>query len=90
MLILILKTHVRFRDIGLQAKIDEESTDYEDILQDVFMDSYNNLTLKTLSALKLALGSGGVVAGNDHNGRGDRGPDYLMLLDDDTYVNIPQ
>ena len=45
MLILILKTHVRFRDIGLQAKIDEESTDYEDILQDVFMDSDTDIAV---------------------------------------------
>ena len=77
-------------DSNLTLSVSAESSAHCDIVVMDFIDHYNNLTLKTLSALKLALGSGGVVAGNDHNGRGDRGPDYLMLLDDDTYVNIPQ
>ena len=73
MLIMILITHVFFRDIGLQAKIDEESTDYEDILQDVFMDSYNNLTLKTLYILRHFV--------NSHH-------DILLKTDDDSYIGV--
>ena len=61
------------RDLGLQAQLDEEASDYEDILQDMFFDSYNNLTIKTLYILRHFVHS-------DH--------DYLLKTDDDSYIGI--
>lgn len=39
----------------LQTKVDEEDAKYEDIVQFNYMDTYNNLTLKTISGLKWAV-----------------------------------
>ena len=36
----------------LQNKLDEEDSKYEDLVQADFIDSYKNLTLKTMSGLK--------------------------------------
>ncbi|XP_077298168.1 uncharacterized protein LOC143919635 isoform X2 [Arctopsyche grandis] len=62
----------------LQAKIDEESALYGDIIQEGFIDSYNNLTLKSLMLLKW------VISNCGDNVR------YIMKTDDDMYVNIPR
>ena len=54
-----------------------ESLRHGDILQDNFQDTYNNLTLKSMFALKYA-----------EEFVTERA-DWVMLVDDDSYVNIP-
>ena len=56
-----------------QARLDEEDAKYGDIVQSNFIDTYNNLTLKTMSGLKWAvdhcsLASYFTFAGNNVNG----------------------
>lgn len=59
-----------------QMKLDEESRNYSDIIQEDFIDSYDNLTLKTIMMLKWVNNS----CPNAH---------YLMKSDDDMFVNVP-
>ncbi|XP_021710734.1 uncharacterized protein LOC5568339 isoform X1 [Aedes aegypti] len=61
----------------LQARIVNESEIYGDIIQESFIDSYNNLTLKTIMMLKWVT--------NNCDGR----VKYIMKCDDDTFVNVP-
>ncbi|XP_055587075.1 uncharacterized protein LOC129739590 [Uranotaenia lowii] len=61
----------------MQMKILNESEVYGDIIQESFIDSYNNLTLKTIMMLKWAI--------NNCNGR----VKFIMKCDDDTFVNVP-
>nr|XP_019544960.2 uncharacterized protein LOC109415532 isoform X1 [Aedes albopictus] len=61
----------------LQARIVNESEVYGDIIQESFVDSYNNLTLKTIMMLKWVT--------NNCDGR----VKYIMKCDDDTFVNVP-
>ncbi|KAK9500284.1 hypothetical protein O3M35_001572 [Rhynocoris fuscipes] len=60
---------------SLQSFIEEESNEYKDIIQENFIDSYNNLTVKSVMMLKWFL----------HN---CPSPRYLMKTDDDMYVNV--
>lgn len=60
-----------------QAKLTEESRKYGDLLQESFLDSYNNLTLKTIMMLKWV------------NLKCDEKVKFLMKCDDDTFVNVP-
>lgn len=53
-----------------------ESIKYGDIIEDRFIDSYNNLTLKSLFMLKLLI---------NHCSNSTK---YLLKIDDDMYVNL--
>lgn len=53
-----------------------ESSEHNDILQDQFVDSYNNLTLKSISMLKTM----------NHNCLNKT--QFLMKTDDDMFVNV--
>ncbi|PNF41613.1 hypothetical protein B7P43_G10450 [Cryptotermes secundus] len=59
----------------LQELVEEESLQYSDIIQEGFVDSYNNLTLKSVMMLKW-------VTTNCHSVW------YIMKTDDDMFVNI--
>ncbi|XP_017879469.1 beta-1,3-galactosyltransferase 1-like isoform X2 [Ceratina calcarata] len=56
--------------------IAEESHQYNDIIQEKFLDTYNNLTLKSVMMLKWITSNCGQAK-------------YLMKTDDDMFVNIP-
>ncbi|XP_016913719.2 beta-1,3-galactosyltransferase 1 isoform X1 [Apis cerana] len=56
--------------------IAEESHQYNDIIQEKFYDTYNNLTLKSVMMLKWITSNCGQAK-------------YLMKTDDDMFVNIP-
>ncbi|KAJ6644093.1 Beta-1,3-galactosyltransferase 1, partial [Pseudolycoriella hygida] len=60
-----------------QLKINTESETYGDVIQESFLDTYNNLTLKTVMMLKW------VNKNCQHKTK------FLMKCDDDTFVNIP-
>ncbi|XP_021928730.1 beta-1,3-galactosyltransferase 1-like isoform X2 [Zootermopsis nevadensis] len=59
----------------LQELVDDENLHYSDIIQEGFVDSYNNLTLKSVMMLKW-------VSTNC------RSVQYIMKTDDDMFVNI--
>ena len=61
-----------------QFALDEESARFGDILQESFLDSYANLTIKSLMMLKWFA---------NHCSKHYQ---YLMKTDDDMYINIPQ
>ena len=62
----------------LQNNLVKENIRYGDILQEPFIDSYNNLTLKTLYILKY------------FNHALDKDPEnkFLLKCDDDSYVHL--
>uniref|UniRef100_A0A182Q2V5 Hexosyltransferase n=1 Tax=Anopheles farauti TaxID=69004 RepID=A0A182Q2V5_9DIPT len=60
-----------------QLRIMNESEVYGDIIQESFIDSYNNLTLKTIMMLKWVT--------NNCDGK----VKFIMKCDDDTFVNVP-
>lgn len=62
-----------------QQLVLEESNVYGDMLQEDFIDTYNNLTLKSLMLLKWI---------GQFNGDSDR-VKYVMKCDDDTFLNVP-
>ena len=55
--------------------VEEESVQYADVIQEGFVDSYNNLTLKSVMMLKW-------VTHHCSNVR------YIMKTDDDMFVNV--
>ncbi|XP_013136024.1 PREDICTED: uncharacterized protein LOC106101369 isoform X2 [Papilio polytes] len=61
----------------VQEKIDAEVAKYGDVIQEGFIDSYNNLTLKSIMMLKWF----------NHNCNDS--VRYIMKADDDTYINMP-
>ncbi|CAL7950725.1 unnamed protein product [Xylocopa violacea] len=61
---------------SLNSIIAEESQQYNDIIQEQFHDTYNNLTLKSVMMLKWVTSNCGQAK-------------YLMKTDDDMFVNIP-
>ena len=61
--------------------IEEEQRKYCDLVQFDFHDSYLNITLDTVNALKFALGVEWPRTGS---------PDFVIIADDDTYINLPQ
>lgn len=61
----------------LQKRVDKEAKINGDILQENFLDSYNNLTLKSIMLLKWAT----------HKCR--KQVEYVLKVDDDTFVNVP-
>lgn len=64
-------------DTEIQDKIEEEVEKYGDIIQEGFIDSYNNLTLKSIMMLKW------VTNNCKESVR------YILKTDDDMYVNVP-
>lgn len=60
-----------------QQEIVKEAQSYGDILQEDFLDSYNNLTLKSIMLLKWVNN----VCGTNVK--------YVLKVDDDTFVNVP-
>ncbi|XP_076275527.1 beta-1,3-galactosyltransferase 1-like isoform X2 [Rhynchophorus ferrugineus] len=63
-------------DDQLQEVIEIESEVYRDIIQGNFMDTYRNLTYKSIMSLKYALYHCPKVR-------------YILKVDDDTFVNMP-
>ena len=66
-------------DQKVHQKVQQESQKNEDLLQEDFLDSYANLTLKSMFMLKFALNFG---LKHDF--------EYLMKVDDDSYVHLPR
>ena len=62
-----------------QEKVQQESQKNSDLLQEDFLDSYANLTLKSMFMLKFALDFGA-----KHDVK------YVMKVDDDSYVHLPR
>lgn len=62
-------------DKALQVALETESASYRDILQEDFVDSYNNLTLKTMMAFRWASNF-------------CQKAEFVMKTDDDMFVNI--
>ncbi|XP_057328034.1 beta-1,3-galactosyltransferase 1-like isoform X2 [Microplitis mediator] len=60
----------------LNAQILDENYEYGDIIQEKFIDTYNNLTLKSVMMLKWVTTTCPQAT-------------YLMKTDDDMYVNVP-
>ncbi|GAB6030864.1 hypothetical protein CHUAL_007698 [Chamberlinius hualienensis] len=67
----------RSEDENEQEQIVQENTKYNDIVQEDFHDTYNNLTLKSVMMLKW-------VNSSCPNAK------YIMKTDDDTFVNLPR
>ncbi|QQP37503.1 Hexosyltransferase [Caligus rogercresseyi] len=61
---------------NLQKEIDTHG----DILQVDFIDSYYNLTLKTVASLRFAW---------LYNECGKTPPEFIMTMDDDVFLNVP-
>ena len=71
-----------FKNFTLTNRILEESAKFGDILQADMVDHYNNLTLKSVFTLKFFL--------NESNFEDSKAPFYLMKVDNDVYLNVPQ
>lgn len=61
-----------------QSRLRQEAERYDDIVQEQFMDSYNNLTIKSVMALKWIL-----------RNKCNEQASFFMKCDDDTFVNVP-
>jgi len=66
-----------FDDNEVQSKLEEESAEHGDILQETFQDSYNNLTLKSIFILKYYVGAADNL-----------GNKFLLKTDDDSFVHL--
>ncbi|XP_073964711.1 uncharacterized protein isoform X2 [Choristoneura fumiferana] len=64
-------------DTEVQSKIEEEVQKYGDVIQEGFIDSYNNLTLKSIMMLKWV------------TNKCNESVRYILKTDDDTYINVP-
>ncbi|KAH8233924.1 hypothetical protein KR032_003950 [Drosophila birchii] len=65
------------KDNKQNKALDTEDFMYRDLIRGHFVDSYNNLTLKTMSSLEWAL----------HHCRHAK---YILKTDDDMFVNVPK
>ena len=65
--------------------ISDESLLYQDMLQEDFVDTYMNLTLKSMFILKYA--NSIVMSNNDNNEANDK-LEFVLKSDDNCYVNI--
>ncbi|XP_012546334.2 uncharacterized protein LOC101737726 [Bombyx mori] len=72
----ILGLPVNDSNSAVQRKIDEEIDKYGDIIQEDFIDSYNNLTLKSIMMLKWI------------NNKCKDKVRYILKTDDDMYINV--
>lgn len=61
-----------------QTRLRQEAEQYDDIIQEQFVDSYNNLTIKSVMALKWI-----------QRRRCYEQAAFFMKVDDDTFVNVP-
>nr|CAD7394089.1 unnamed protein product [Timema cristinae] len=61
----------------IQEQVDEESAQYGDVIQEGFLDTYNNLTLKSVMLLKWVTTYCQTAT-----------PSYVMKTDDDMFVNV--
>ncbi|CAH2084334.1 unnamed protein product [Euphydryas editha] len=77
-LVFLLGLPSQENDTEIQEKIEEEVDKYGDVIQEGFIDSYNNLTLKSIMMLKWVT--------NNCN----ESVRYILKTDDDMYVNVPQ
>lgn len=59
-----------------QEAVEEEASAYNDVIQENFVDSYNNLTLKSVMLLKFVKNHCGQVR-------------YIFKCDDDMFVYLP-
>lgn len=59
-------------------RIQQESDQYDDIIQEDFIDTYNNLTIKSVFALKWMIRQGC-----------HKKAAFFMKCDDDTFINLP-
>ena len=66
-----------FDDYEVQSKLEEESAEHGDILQETFQDSYNNLTIKSIFILKYYVGAADSL-----------GNKFLLKTDDDSFVHL--
>jgi len=73
---LFLLGNTATHDEALEDEIKTENENYNDILREDFLDSYQNLTLKTLGGVKW----GAIFCAQAH---------FVMKTDDDMYVNVP-
>ncbi|XP_064292945.1 uncharacterized protein LOC128681385 isoform X3 [Plodia interpunctella] len=64
-------------DSRIQGKIEGEVEKYGDVIQEGFIDSYNNLTLKSIMMLKW-------IKNNCYES-----VRYILKTDDDMYINVP-
>ena len=62
-------------DSGLEQEIREEEAGHGDIIREDFLDTYQNLTLKTLAGIKWT-------------GQFCHQAEFVMKTDDDMYVNL--
>ncbi|KAL0859322.1 hypothetical protein ABMA27_011123 [Loxostege sticticalis] len=77
-LVFLLGLPQQNNDTEVQNKIDEEVERYGDVIQEGFIDSYNNLTLKSIMMLKWIT--------NNCN----ESVRYILKTDDDMYINVPK
>lgn len=63
--------------LDAQNQVMDESSKYGDVIQEGFLDTYNNLTLKSVMLLKW-------VRSHCRHAR------YIMKTDDDMFVNLPR
>ena len=63
---------------SILSRLQNESQVYGDILQEDFLDTYQNLTMKVMFALKFA-----------HNYLTPEKTKWVVMADDDTYLNLP-
>ena len=68
------------RNSTQQAELEEESKTFGDILQENFVDAYNNLTLKSMFMLKFVSGQISSLPEDSIK--------FLLKVDDDCFVNI--
>ncbi|XP_060074614.1 beta-1,3-galactosyltransferase 1-like [Ylistrum balloti] len=60
----------------IQLKINKENTEFDDIVQEDFVDSYRNLSLKSVAILKWTMTYCSRVK-------------YVLKADDDVFINVP-
>lgn len=66
-------------NVSKQERVVEESVKYGDLVQEDFLDSYANLTVKSVMLLKWF---------SQSCDSGGRGPQYILKTDDDMYINL--
>ncbi|XP_050673637.1 uncharacterized protein LOC126971377 [Leptidea sinapis] len=76
-LVFLLGLPANENNTDVQDRIDDEVVKYGDIIQEGFVDSYNNLTLKSIMMLKWVT--------NNCN----ESVRYILKTDDDMYINVP-
>ncbi|XP_063835581.1 uncharacterized protein LOC135084772 [Ostrinia nubilalis] len=77
-LVFLLGLPTQNNDTEVQSKIDEEVERYGDVIQEGFIDSYNNLTLKSIMMLKWI------------TNKCNESVRYILKTDDDMYINVPK